>query len=522
MIDSQSKAPVAQRYAELERYRQATLDRARACSALTIPSLIPPDGFTEMDDLPTPYQSMGARGVNNLAAKLLLALLPPSVSFFRLALGQKFLDQIEDDEKSKADLALSKGEQRVLQEVERRKIRASGFEIFKHLVVGGNALMYLPEEDGGSFRMFPISQYVVSRDPAGNVLEIIVKEVVDVMRLPEAVRKLVEKKRQEQNEDGREEDVDVYTHVKWDGKRWRVCQEVLGEEISEGFYPKDKTPWQPLRLTAVAGQDYGRGHCEEYFGDLSSLDALEKDVLETAAVCASGRWMVNPNSGLDVEALNESRNWSFVEGDPESIRALQAEKFADMKVVADEISRIESRLQYAFLLHSAVQRNAERVTAEEIKFVAGELEETLGGVYSVMSAEFQLPLVTILIAQMQKAGKFPALPKDALEPIITTGLDALGRSRQAVVLDEFLQSAVDRFGPAVIAFISMSEYLTRQAAARGIDPSKLVKTEQEVQAAQQQQAAQQLTEKLGPAAIKGVSDNQIEMQRQQAAQENAE
>ncbi|UZT50437.1 head-to-tail connector protein [Enterobacter phage 04_vB_Eclo_IJM] len=32
---------------------------------------------------------------------------------------------------------------------------------------------------------------------------------------------------------------------------------------------------------------------------------------------------------------------------------------------------IEQRLGWAFLLNSAVQRNAERVTAEEIRYVAG-------------------------------------------------------------------------------------------------------------------------------------------------------
>lgn len=45
------------------------------------------------------------------------------------------------------------------------------------------------------------------------------------------------------------------------------------------------------------------------------------------------------------------------------------------------------------LLNSAVQRNGERVTAEEIRYVAGELEDTLGGVYSLLSQELQLSLI---------------------------------------------------------------------------------------------------------------------------------
>ena len=66
------------RYRQLEQTRQSYLDRARDCSELTIPSLIPPDVHNETSDLYTPFQGIGARGVNNLASKLSLALMPPT------------------------------------------------------------------------------------------------------------------------------------------------------------------------------------------------------------------------------------------------------------------------------------------------------------------------------------------------------------------------------------------------------------------------------------------------------------
>ncbi len=518
---SENENTVAFRYKNLEVVRQPFLDRARAASALTIPSLIPPIDFTTVSDLPTPYQSMGARGVNNLAAKLLLALLPPTTSFFRLTLSEKFRKQLGDDQITAADLALSKMEQAVLREIEHRNIRANAFEAFKHDVVGGNVLIHVDDEKPVSFRFFPLNQYVVVRDPKGNILEIIVKEVVDIDRLPDAVRELVEQiqEKKPDSDGGDRTDVDIYTSVCWnpDEKRWDVYQEVLGEEIedSRGFYPEDKNPWRPLRWSVVAGQDYGRGHCEEYYGDLSSLDALEKDMLETSAVCASGRWLVNPNSAIDVKELETSQNWSFVEAGPEDIVALQANKFADMQVVAAEINKIEARLNYAFLLHSAVQRAAERVTAEEIRFVASELEDTLGGVYSVMSSEFQLPLVNLLVAQMTKAGSLPALPKGAVEAMVVTGIDALGRNRQDMALDAVLQGAVELFGPQALSFINMSEWFRRKCAARGVDPVNLIKDEATVQAEQAQAVQQQTAQKIGPALVKGVSDNYAQAQQQQ-------
>ena len=77
---------IASRWNFLHTGRTQVLRRARDAAALTIPSLLPEEGHTENSVLPQPYQSLGARGVNNLSSKLLLALLPPSTSFFRLTM----------------------------------------------------------------------------------------------------------------------------------------------------------------------------------------------------------------------------------------------------------------------------------------------------------------------------------------------------------------------------------------------------------------------------------------------------
>ena len=49
-----------ERYRALEHLRQPYLDRARDCSELTIPSLIPPDAHNETSDIYTPFQGIGA------------------------------------------------------------------------------------------------------------------------------------------------------------------------------------------------------------------------------------------------------------------------------------------------------------------------------------------------------------------------------------------------------------------------------------------------------------------------------
>ena len=83
------------RYSSLSEEREHYLSRARECSELTIPTLNPEDYQTSSSDFYSPFQSIGSRGVNNLASKLLLLLLPPNQPFFRLAVEGKAKQQMD-------------------------------------------------------------------------------------------------------------------------------------------------------------------------------------------------------------------------------------------------------------------------------------------------------------------------------------------------------------------------------------------------------------------------------------------
>ena len=303
-------------------------------------------------------------------------------------------------------------------------------------------------------RVFPLSQYVVKRDPEGTVLEVIVKECVSPLALPASVREFVIAQLQQEAKDKGDgnvspaKTVDIYTSVVREEEKWRVCQEVKGKEIpeTEGSYPLDKSPWLPLRWTRIDGEDYGRGLCEEYIGDLISLEGLSQSIVEAAAAAAKVIFLVKPNGMTRMEVLTETPNLGVREGDKEDVGVVSLEKFADLQVAKSTLDDIRQGVSYAFLMNSAVQRNAERVTAEEIRYVANELEQTLGGAYSVMSAEFQLPLVQLLIAQLEATDKLPKLPKDVVSPTIVTGIDALGRSQELMRLDAFIGGVQQQFG----------------------------------------------------------------------------
>mgnify|MGYP003651575782 FL=1 len=61
-------------YERWQGLRETYLERARDASKLTIPTLIPQAGLTSSTKFPTPFQSVGSRGVNNLANALNISL----------------------------------------------------------------------------------------------------------------------------------------------------------------------------------------------------------------------------------------------------------------------------------------------------------------------------------------------------------------------------------------------------------------------------------------------------------------
>ena len=243
------------RYRQLEGKRDPFLRRARDCAALTIPSLMPPDSHTGESKLPTPFQGLGARGVNNLSSKLLLALLPPNSPFFRLTIDDYSLEQMTQQEGMRAEVeeALGKIERATMSEVETSAVRVTAAETIKQLVVSGNALLFLPYSGGA--KMSRLDRYVVSRDPMGNVIEIIVKESVSPLMLPEEIRAEIA-----QGTLNPDKTVDLFTRVVRNEKGWDVYQEVKDIVVpgTQGTYPADKSPWIPLRFTKIDGEDYGR------------------------------------------------------------------------------------------------------------------------------------------------------------------------------------------------------------------------------------------------------------------------
>lgn len=505
-------------YSKLEGKRWNYVDRARDASKITLPYIMPQDGFGPHSKLETPFQGVGARGVNNLASKLLLALLPPNAPFFRLNIDAYGLESegAPPELATELETSLQRVEDSLMDEITRENYRTALHEALKHLIVTGNALLYLPDE--GGMRVFHLDRFCVERDPMGNVLYICTKETLSYMSLSDDLKELAGAKGGE----GADDQVHLYTAVCRKSDRWEVWQEINGNRIpdSEGSYALDRNPFIPLRFSRIDGEDYGRGYVEEYLGDLQSLEGLTKAIVEGSAAAAKVLFLVNPNGTTRAKTLADSPNGAIAQGNANDVSVLQLEKFNDFRVAQETINTIKERLGQSFLLTSGVVRDAERVTAEEIRMLSQELESALGGLYSLLSTELQMPLINRLMDIMRRKKKLPKLPKELVNPVIITGVEALGRGNDLQKLDLFLGGAQQVVGPEAVAqFVSVGEYFKRRATALGIKTDGLIKSEEQMQMEAQQAQMMQMTEKLGPAGIKAVSDQALSQQEQPVSEE---
>ena len=372
-------------------------------------------------------------------------------------------------------------------------------EAMTQLILSGNVLLFLPPKEGG-MKLYRLSHYCLARDGIGNTIEIVTKESIAYGALPPEAQSCIEGEAVEP-----QQTFDVYTHTYLAGDVYQSYQEVSDRIIpgTEQTYPKDASPWIPLRLRKMDGEAYGRSFVDEYMGDLKTLEALSKAVAEVAAVASNILFIVNPNSITRISELQKAKAGDFVRGRLEDIQALQINKTSDLQITTAAIQNIEARLSYAFLLNSAVQRNAERVTAEEIRYVARELEDTVGNIYSILAQELQLPLVKRFMNQMTAMGAIPDLPQGAkgVEPCITTGIEALGRGHDLTKLDTFIRYA-QVFPEAFQNAVKQTEILAQIATALGLDASSVVKTQQEIEEEQKQQMQMQMAQQLAPEAMR--------------------
>ena len=494
------------RYDYLASDRSQFLDEARQASELTLPYLIRghEEHLSGMKQLKTPFQSVGAKACVTLASKLMLGLLPVQTSFFKLQLDESQLgEDFPPEMKSELDLSFAKVERIILESISASDDRVAVHQALLHLVVAGNALVFMSKN---GLKVYPLNRYVVDRDGNGQVIEIVTKERISKQLIETQLPKEVLETNTVEDGGGHDDNVDVYTHIKRDNNRYVWHQEVNDKVVkgSQGKAPIDINPWIPLRFNTVDGESYGRGRVGQFIGDLRSLEGLSQALVEGSAAAAKVVFTVSPSSTTKPSTLAAAGNGAIIQGRPDDIGVIQVGKTADFATAFEMANSLERRISDAFLIMNI--RQSERTTAEEVRMTQMELEQQLGGLFSLLTVDFLVPYLNKKLADAQRKGEIPKIPKDIVKPTIVAGINALGRGQDRESLGQFLTILAQTLGPEAIAnFINTDEVIKRLAASQGIDVLNLVRSMQDVQqeqAMQQQQAMEMQQQQMSVDAMK--------------------
>jgi hypothetical protein len=481
MAEEQEELTPMSRYEDLATTRTDYEDRAEALASLTIPYLYTADGSSSSTEMGDSYGARyAANAINTLVAQMVLTLLPASGSSFRFDPDSDALEELtqgSQDARAQVMALLGKESNRVNKEIENQMIRP----VFHDFLLNMCAVspVVVEKVKGNGIKWHNIDNFVVKLDDRGEPLEIIILETLDKFNLPDGI---------EVDTEGEDEDVELYTWCKLREGKWTVTQSIGNEPVGkESTFNKDMLPYVYLGWTRQKGDTYHRPYAEQYQGLLEDYAIINKVLIEGAVISSKVNFLVNPLGSTQKKSLADAANGDILDGREEDVSTLQVGKNYDFQVAMEQKRELQTAIDRAFLTRQTqAYAGRERVTAEEIRADAQDLEKNLAGMYSIMSKKFSKWLVMQIMKEL-------GIKFDAIDVNVITGLDALGKNIEAQKMDMFMNRLA---GLGLNQWIKESELVTRYATYEGIDLVGLVKTPNEVQQERQQAAQAQQAQML--------------------------
>ena len=493
---------IAERFSELDSRRRSKLDRARECALLTMPSLMPPENWSEEYELPQPYSSVGSRGVTALASRMLSALIPLNdLPFFTFGLKSGVEPEIDTSN------LLNTMSMQVYEKMKSGNIRESFFQALQSLIVVGDVAVKMEEDF--TFSCLRIDHYVAIRDVVGDLIEFIHLEFIpDETPIPTNSQETWGYSLWNRNgfktlfcryvldEDG-----------KWHGYK----EDYEGNKIDEGVY--EVFPYAILRWNSVVSENYGRSKCEEIYGYLKTLEAYTESLINGMAASSTFFMGVSPTGVTELTDLASAQNGEWVAARQEDLYVLSPAQTMNPQIqqTQNSVEMMRREIGEAFLMNRGSIRNAERVTATEVRMIGQELEQVLGGAFSSIARDLLVPMVLRTVFLMVESGEIDMrLAADFFDSEgrltfdIVTGLQALSRDTELQKLMQ-MGEMVRNLPEQAVQHFKFDEYGRALISALGFNPSNWIKSPEDLKKEQEEEMQRQQQMQISGSAGQGIA-----------------
>lgn len=495
-MEHKSKA-IHSEFHELKRQREPYEQVWDVSGEYTLRDLYLPDElrdklFNDPSDM-VEGDSIGADVMNNFISVLQRTAFPPTQPF------------VVPQPRAGSELAGLSIEQQTLlclkagQEANMRLNQRGLNTALPHLIgrfVGlGNVAWTQPEDKDSKIEVYEMNDVVFRRDNRGRLVTIILKDEVNPKYLDEEFLKQLPKNLREKKS------VNLYTmsSLQPNGK-YEIRQAVNSHELEleDNFSEPYKSHIQAASLYTSRGRSYGTGVVYRYLKWLHAANVFSDAKNDVAAMGSMVNWGISPSSAVRAEDFSNREQGQAFAARKDEIFPLVPDVGQQMQFAASSYAEVEQRLQRAFLMFSAVQRDAERVTAAEIRAVMRSLEDAHSGLYAQLAEEIQRPLAHYGLSLVEDEEIKPYL-KD-MEVNLVAANEALGQNADLSNLLASLNglTVMNNIPPEVSQTLRRTNIFNTIFAANNVNPEDYVKSDEELQAeaqaAQEAEQAQQPTQ----------------------------
>lgn len=409
--------------------------KAEDFARFTVASLMvdPLNKTAQAETVEYDFQSAGALLTNNLTAKLAMALFPPGRPSFQLELDDtlKAAAQAAGVADSVMHARTAELERQATRKLFQNATLSKLHRVLRLLIVTGNALLFR-DSDRGRTMVWTMQSYTVRRTSTGEPSCVVLRQQMPFSELPLAIQNDARDKRVRSVDSGR---IDLYTVIEWKEvaqgrRRAEVWHELDDKRVGpESSYPEHLCPYIPCAWTVPDGEHYGRGHVEEYSGDFARLSMLSEALGLYELEALNVLNLVDEAAGGVVDDYKDAQVGDFVPGKTGAVTSYERGDYNKIAQANNSVENIVLRLNRAFM-YTGQQRNAERVTVEEIKTIAEEAENLLGGIYSLLAENLQAPLAYLTMAEAAtgNGNLLLGIATKTYRPTIVTGIPALTRN----------------------------------------------------------------------------------------------
>lgn len=500
---------------------------ATACSELTTPNFVYDGDDVAVSAESGLFTNAGTQGLEKLISDLITVLFPPGKSFYYLTPTQEISDEATAQSGEEGRTLIEKELMKPITYTNRifdsMRLREDLHKGLKVAAMGGGSLLKLDFENSKKCQAFTLNNYRCKENPlTKEILEFVTREVATYGSLDKEILENLEL----DGEIKDEETVEIYTHGYYitELEKYVVYQQIENQRIEASVveYDKEVLPFIHIVINPVNNTSYGLGLVSPAYYDLNNLNKLYKNLIDQSAMNSTVRWMLDPSGTTRIQDILNSKNGDILRGKATDLQATAPPAQAQQNLTLMSIQHLEMSIEKYFMTKNVDYGNRDRVTSTEIMNNANAIDAGKGGLFSALSARIQYPLSKLLLS-------FAGADSNMFEGTeirVVTGLQAINQGQEAASLDSFINSmaVMAQYKQDAFNAIDLNEYTKRVAVANQIDPSGLIKSQQQMQqeqvAAQKQQLAMQGASGAVDAAVNAdaAAMEQAAMEQQQQQQ----